>query len=107
MKIPKTEELGICPEAAHGIHVIKEDKSYETEPLFLRTMGVTMTHDFDSMVDRARLYSRSAPWKSMERHGFTFEKLCVMFDLPPKGTAEREGADLVLGILADFLDSHR
>ena len=85
---------------------LKTDTDYRTGSLFLRGMGVTMTHDFDRMTDKVRLWSRSAPWRSMERGGFTFDKLVTGVDLPAAGTAEREGADLILGMLAVFLESH-
>ena len=88
------------------MNTLEADTDYRAGSLFLHEMGVTMTHDFDRMADKVRLWSRSAPWKSMERGSITFEKLVTGVDLPAAGTAERDGADLILGMLADFLVTH-
>lgn len=80
--------------------------SWSTGSLFLRDLSMTVHHDFDHMTDIFRLRSRSAPWSALKRSGFTFEKRILDVVLPPRGTTERDGADMVIGVLSEFLPSH-
>ena len=74
--------------------------------MFLREFGVSAAEDFDLMCDRVILFSRTEPHASLTRSGFSFKKRAVCFDMPPRGTAERDGADMVLAALCDFLEDH-
>jgi len=87
-----------------GLPQIDEDVS--AGALFLRALGLTVTHDFDRMTDRLRIHSRSAPWDSLQRSGVTFDKRVVYVDLPPRGTEKREGFDLALSAISVFLRDH-
>ncbi len=78
-----------------------------TGPLFVRDLAVAVEHDFDKMLDKVRFYSRAAPGDSLRMAGFTFDKRVTTFYLPERGTPERDGANMALGVLAGFLEDHQ
>ena len=88
---------------AHDLCAAESDMRVSSGPLFLRDFELAREHDFDRAVDKFRLFMRYAPDSALHSSGFNFIKNGLVIDLPPRGTAERNGAELVLGAVATLL----
>jgi hypothetical protein len=83
------------------------DSSVEVVDMLLRSLGIDTEHDFDRMADRVRIWTRTVPFSSLSSSGVSYLKRAIIIDLPQSGTPERDGANMVLNALADFIKDHR